>query len=179
MRGRIDWRNYWNVVTLGRLIGLAIIVVGIVLAAFDASAAPDVGQGSHYELRFFIRSAVGYVWQGGLVLVVAEIGDRFGWGAPSGTIDWNAIVLLKLIGVAVIVVGILLTLWDVKAIHDAHDGGVGQMSRYFVRGAIYYVFDGALVVLLAEVANRMDWRSHDDDVTPADVGPAVEEVATP
>jgi hypothetical protein len=86
---RIDW----NVVTLLRIIGVAIIVVGVVLAALDASAIDNAltngtlgfrsARLHHAPMRTFLREAIDYVWKGGLVLVAAEIADRLGWGSPG------------------------------------------------------------------------------------------------
>jgi hypothetical protein len=79
MSGRIDW----NIVTLGRVLGVVIIVLGIFLAALDATALRNSNfssLGSHYRLRFFLHGVIDYLWRGGLVIVAAEIAARLGWG---------------------------------------------------------------------------------------------------
>jgi len=77
----MNWREIdWDIVTLGRVVGIAIIIVGIVLAALNANAGTDYGQGSHYKLRAFFHGVVDYLWRGGLIIVAAEVAERIGWG---------------------------------------------------------------------------------------------------
>jgi hypothetical protein len=75
----------WNVVTLGRVLGIAIILVGIVLAAWNARALhyPVEYNGEHYKIRYFFSASIEYVWRGGFLLVAAEVADRLGWGTRS------------------------------------------------------------------------------------------------
>ena len=57
----MNWKIDWNIVTLGRVAGIMIMIVGIVLAALDASAGADYGQGSHYKLRAFFHESIEFV----------------------------------------------------------------------------------------------------------------------
>jgi uncharacterized membrane protein len=176
----MNWKIEWNVVTLGRVLGVLIIIVGIVLAALDASATGGgLSYGSHDKLRDFFHEAIQFVWYGGLVIALAEVADRMGWGSSAAHgIDWNVTTLLKALGVAIIVVGTIVTAWDVQALQGppssiAFSSSPGlvpglsfsESSRYFVRLAIEYGFDGGLVVLLAGAADRMGWGD------PAEAGP--------
>jgi uncharacterized membrane protein len=163
----MNWKIDWNIVTLGRVLGLAIVIVGVVLAALDASASTNVAaQGSHYKLREFFHDAIHFVWYGGLVIALAEVADRMGWGSSvADGIDWNISGLIKVLGVAIIVVGAIVALWDVRALHGAHRLSFSQSSRYFLRLAIEYAFEGGLVIVLAGVADRIGWGRADEAPT--------------
>jgi multisubunit Na+/H+ antiporter MnhG subunit len=160
----MNWKIDWNIVTLGRVIGVAIIIVGVVLAALDASASPDYSLGAHYKLRQFLNEAITFVWEGGLVIVAAEIADRFGWGsAVANGIDWNVTGLIKVLGVAIIVVGTIVAFWDVNALNGAHRIKFSQSNRIFLREAIEVFFEGSLVIVLACIADRIGWGRGDEE----------------
>ncbi len=75
----------WDVVTLGRVLGIAIIVAGTALVAWEASTFPDnlLNQDSNQEWRYFLQRVLSYLGSGGLLIVAAEIADRLGWRAAD------------------------------------------------------------------------------------------------
>ncbi len=78
-----------DIVTLGRVLGVVIIVVGFALSAWetiDLSGNPYYSDGA-VKLRYFLQRALAYLGSGGLLLVAAEIADRLGWGAGDDVPD--------------------------------------------------------------------------------------------
>lgn len=156
MSGRIDW----NIVTLGRLAGLGIIVAGIILAALDASALSDAFVGSHAKVRYFLHDATGFAWKGGLVFAAAEIADRFGWGGRRW-IDWQGTRLLHLLGLAVIVVGIGATVWDMNVLPG---GNLSTLTRIYLRSIIGALWSGGVLLLAAAIADRIGWPDSNNEL---------------
>jgi hypothetical protein len=71
---------------LARALGIAIILIGIAVAAWDAIELNEGNYsnfGSAGQFRYFLREAIQFTSAGGLVLVGAEIADRLGWGPAN------------------------------------------------------------------------------------------------
>ena len=165
----MNWREIdWNIATLGRLFGITIIIAGIVLSALDASAfnfgAPS-GAGSYFRFRFFLGYSIGFVWKGGLVFAGAEIADRFGWGG-RGAINWHGTRVLRLLGLAVTAVGIGVSVWNVTA---ASDIGASLVIRVIMHGVVGSLWQGGMLVLAAELADRIGWPGGDTQETVAEL----------
>ena len=73
----MNWKP--NVVIAGRLLAVSIIVLGIVLAAWNGTDISEVSRrGSYAALRYFMEESLTYVWLGCLILIVAEIVGAMG-----------------------------------------------------------------------------------------------------
>jgi hypothetical protein len=165
----------WNIATVGRLLAVAIIVVGIALSAWDAGAVSANTGIPHYKLRSFFSESLQYIWLGGLLLAIAEIANRFGSGPATGGVDWNVATLLRVLGVAVIVGGIGLSVWDGRiglsgTFAFSRNSVYSGSKRAITRSAIEYAWQGGLLVLAAEVADRIGWGRGEE--APAEEGPA-------
>jgi hypothetical protein len=148
VRKRIDL----DIVLLGRLLGVAIIIAGIVSTALDASANGGIGgPGRHAQLREFLLSVPFLVWFGGILIAGAEITDRVMIRDRAGRIDWNVIGLVNVLGVAIIAVGLSATVWNLRVEHSSFS----RSLRYFLRLAIQYVFEGGLLFVLAGLATHI------------------------
>ena len=170
-----------NILTQGRLLAVAIIVAGVALSAWNASANEAyLGFGlPHYKLRFFFNEALNYTWLGGLLLALAEIAARFGDEEPSGRVDWKLTTLVRVLGATVILGGISLTVWDARSVPGGpilflRNSVAPGSKRAITRSAIEYAWQGGLLILAAEIADRLSWRSRDDEATPPDGGLVVE-----
>jgi hypothetical protein len=98
-----DMGNKLNIVTLGRLIGTAIILLGIGVSTWDVLVTPvlysgsglfvivlpfdvvgyllgKVPSGGGYNLRYMLHHLLGAFQAGIFVILAAEIADRLGWG---------------------------------------------------------------------------------------------------
>lgn len=162
----MNWKE--NVVLSGRLLGAAIIVVGILLAAMTAIDL-DAYQayGDHARLRYFIREALTYLWSGGLVLVVAELVARVGGeDAAPWPVDWNIVDLVRALGAAIVVGGLLVSIWDVWSFNAFGEDSLALVSRaprtaydsfrYVLRDMLQsYLWQGGLLILLAALADRL------------------------
>ena len=82
----MSW-DKWDIAILGRVAGLTIIVVGVVLATWELSGYPD-GLPTDDRVRFFLRSVLSWGASGTLVIMAAEIahrvGRREGWDEEDG-----------------------------------------------------------------------------------------------
>jgi hypothetical protein len=165
----VNWREIdWNIATLGRLFGITIIIAGIVLSALDASAftlSPSSGADSYFRFRFFLAYSIGFAWKGGLVFAGAELADRFGWGGRT-RLDWHGPRLLRLLGLAVTAVGIGVSVWNVAALSDI---GASLVIRVITHGVIGSLWQGGMLVLAAELADRIGWPGGDTQETVAEL----------
>ena len=82
----MSW-DKWDIATLGRVAGLTIIVVGVVLATWELSGYPD-GLPTDDRVRFFLRSVLSWGASGMFVIMAAEIAHRVGrreeWDEDNG-----------------------------------------------------------------------------------------------
>jgi hypothetical protein len=164
-------------VTAGRLLGAAIIIAGIVLAMFNASAGGNyINAGSHPKLRAFVEESLVYVWSGGLVLVVTELLARLSGDDRDLPINWNIAELVRILGFAIIVLGTLAALGDVQAARDLSDiqpnlisgrirgGSDWELFRSFLAIELRtYLWQGGLLILLSALADRIGSRDDDDE----------------
>ena len=158
----MNWREIdWDIAMLGRVAGIAIITAGVVLAALDASAF-DLGRprggDSSFRFRYFLADSLQFAWKGGLVFAGARLVDRFGWGG-RGRIDWHDTQLLRRLGIAIATIGISVTVWNLVEL-NAPDAS--STSRLFIQGVIAAAWQGGMLVLAAEVAERVGWRGRED-----------------
>jgi hypothetical protein len=154
----MNWRDIeWDIPTLGRLAGIAIIVAGIVLAMLDASAfdlRSTSGVGGWFRFRYFMLEATGFVWQGGLVFAAAEIADRLGLGG-RGTFDWQGVRVLALLGVAVFVITTVLSTWNVVV--DVSELSASETARVLMSSVIRAAWRGGILIVAAALADRIGW----------------------
>jgi hypothetical protein len=66
-----------NIIWLGRIIGAAIIVIGILFSLWDVADYPD-GYGGDDKFRIFVEQSLQYLGLGAGVILLAEIADRLG-----------------------------------------------------------------------------------------------------
>ena len=65
----------------------------------------------------------------------------------------NDIVALgRIVGMLILVVGVALTIWDVA---DLGEFGAEQQFRVFLRGVLSWAASATLVILAAEIADRL------------------------
>jgi hypothetical protein len=174
MTSRIDWNWTQNIVSFGRLLGAAIIVLGVLLAAWNATDVNEAARlGSYAALRGFIQESLLYIWYGGLVLIVAEIvGAVGGNDLALGQINWNVPDLTRVIAAIILVAGTVVIVWDIYAMRDGVSAflGVGSFTqgelsisesiRYFLQLELrQYLWHAGLLVLLAALADRIRWRA--------------------
>jgi hypothetical protein len=65
----------YNIAQIGRIVGLTIIVIGVVLSAWNAIDLGEFSDGDD-KFRYFLTSVLSFVASGGLVYIAAEILDR-------------------------------------------------------------------------------------------------------
>lgn len=175
----------WNMVAFGRLLAVAVIVSGVVLSILDTRSLDAYGI-PHYQLRSFFNESLNYIWLGGLLLALAELGARFGRDEPSGRVDWKLTTLVRVLGATVIAGGISLAVWNARSIpagNAIRGNAVLGFSSYFQSGskrtitreAIEYAWHGGLLILAAEIADRLGWGVPGAE----DGAPSAEEVAAP
>jgi hypothetical protein len=178
-------------VTAGRLLGAVIIIAGIVLAMFNASATENYANvGSHPKLRAFVEESLVYVWSGGIILIVTELLARLNGDGRDIPINWNIAELVRILGFAVIVLGTLAALGDIKAARDLANGQSFPLSSRVGGGSDWELFrsflavelrtclwQGSLLILLSSLADRVGWRADDETLggepptAPADAPP--------
>ena len=92
----MNWKINWDIVLLGRILGLAIIVGAILLAALDAStASAGLGVASHQKLRQFLQETLFLSAYGVIILAATEVAESLGPRASSpARIDWNLVQLI-------------------------------------------------------------------------------------
>jgi hypothetical protein len=146
----------------GRLLGLGIIVLGFVLAVWNATDLGEVRrQGSYPALRYFISESLKYLWYGGLVLIVTEIvgatgGDDLGLGRR---VRWTVPDVTAGIAGVVLVAGTVVTLWDLRELDDL---SFSDSIRYFLRQELFqYVWWSALLIALAALADHISQGNAD------------------
>jgi hypothetical protein len=164
----------WNIATVGRLLAVAIIVVGVALSAWDAGAVSANTGIPHYKLRSFFSESLQYIWLGGLLLAIAEIAARFGSVPAARRVDWNLTTLLRVLGVAIILGGISLTVWGgrigLSGAFDFSGNSVYSGSkRAITRRAIEYAWQGGLLIVAAEIADRLGWGRGEDELAEAEL----------
>jgi hypothetical protein len=79
-------------------------------------------------------------------------------------IDWkrlNLVLLGRIAGVAIIVAGTLLSWWQVSDFGDPFDSG--DKVRYFLMSSLTYLGSGGLLILAAEIADRLTWSWEEGD----------------
>ena len=80
------WETDWNVVTLGRIVGMLIVVAGIGLALWDALDVPYQVSGG-FQPRLFFNSVLRWSASGFFIILAAEIADRLGSAGEEATED--------------------------------------------------------------------------------------------
>jgi hypothetical protein len=90
IRESLDHRTLenWDFAWLGRRAGLALILGGIVFGAWQALFLHD-NQGAEDRWDLFLSTGLGWLFSGGLLVLLAEIASRLwpGTGARDG--DWD------------------------------------------------------------------------------------------
>jgi len=166
-----------NIATLGRLLAVAVIIAGIALSVWNASAWDATGGLPHEKLRLFSSDALSYIWLGGLLLAVAEIAGRLGAIPEDGRIDWRVPTLLRVLGLTVIAGGIGLTVWNARSV--PHGFTLYPKSVYFgskralARDALEFAWRGGLLIVAAELADRLGWGGQSEDEAPVVQEPAL------
>lgn len=95
-------------------------------------------------------------------------------------IDWKRLDLVligRIAGAVVIVGGVALSAWS------ALDSEVFEIDaafrwRFFLQTSLQYIASGGLLILAAEIADRLTWR-WDDDEALAEEEPASEDAGLP
>jgi hypothetical protein len=70
-----------DIVTIGRVVGILIILFGIALAVWDAVEGFPDGVDAGFRWRFFLGTVLTRISFGALVILAAEIADRL-WRNP-------------------------------------------------------------------------------------------------
>jgi len=156
----MNWKP--NVVIAGRLLAVSIIVLGIVLAAWNGTDISEVSRrGSYAALRYFMEESLTYVWLGCLILIVAEIVGAMGndpLDLPE-RIKWTVPELTAGIAGIVLVVGTVVTLWDIRELNSL---GFADSVRYFLRHAVLqYLWQGGMLIALAALADYLSSRNRE------------------
>jgi hypothetical protein len=168
----------WNIATVGRLLAVAIIVVGVALSAWDAGAVSANTGIPHYKLRSFFSESLQYIWLGGLLLAIAEIAGGLGTMPEDGRIDWRVPTLLRVLGLTVIAGGIGLAVWNGRSVaigftlyspSSAYSGS----KRAVARNALEFAWRGGLLIVAAELADRLGWAGQSEDKAPIVQEPAL------
>jgi hypothetical protein len=154
----MNWKP--NIVVAGRLLAVSIIVLGIVVSAWNGTDISEVSRrGSYAALRGFMEESLDYLWAGALVLVVTEIVGAVGndpLDLPT-RIKWTVPELTAGIAGIVLVVGTVVTLWDIRELNSP---GFSDSVRYFLREAVLqYLWQGGMLVALAALADYLSSRS--------------------
>jgi hypothetical protein len=154
----MEWRR--DIVTAGRLLGLGVIVIGIGLAFWNATDVGEVRrEGSYPAFRSFVAESLEYLWYGGLVLIVTEIvgavgGDRL--DLPP-RIRWTVPEMTTAIAGLLLVVGTLVTLWDIRELDEP---AFSESVRYFLENAItQHLWRGGMLIALAALAEYITRRN--------------------
>ena len=71
---------------------------------------------------------------------------------------WDVIQLGRIAGALIVVVGIVLAGWGALDSQEGFDRAGDDIARLFLANVLNYAFSGFLVILLAELADRMGWR---------------------
>ena len=66
-----------NIIWIGRIVGAAIIVIGIVFAFWDVTDLPG-GYGGDDKFRLFVETSLQWIAWGGVLILLAEVADRLG-----------------------------------------------------------------------------------------------------
>jgi hypothetical protein len=74
----MNWDRF-DAVQLGRLTGIVIVVGGILYSAWTALDQPE-GFPRNSSAQIFVREALYWAFSGVMLILVAELADRLGWG---------------------------------------------------------------------------------------------------
>jgi hypothetical protein len=68
----------------------------------------------------------------------------------------DVVMLARLVGLAIIVIGFLFTIWDAT---DLGYATKSQSFRFFIENTLEWVFRGGVLIVAAEIAGRLTSRS--------------------
>jgi hypothetical protein len=162
---RIDWRR--DAVLWGRLLAVAVVVLGLIAVATDPW---DIGDdfGNSTRARFSIGYSLHIVWLGSLILILTEVAARL--QGDEGRPIWSVTSIVRAVAGAVIVVGCAVSIWNAIELGDAEESLIGNSFRHAVSSTIHpSLWQGGMLFILAAIADYTGWR--DDE-------PAEEEEAS-
>jgi len=180
----MNWQK-WDIALLGRTAGLLIMVGGLAIATWELLDRPDRFPADD-AARLFIQNVLSSAFLGLVVLLVAELANLLPWlgeaaaqgGDEVGGTDappawlsrvwaitdvWDIPQLGRAAGVGLIVLGIILSAWSVI---DSDTGTPffdnNNKARLFVDLVLHHLFNGALIIVLAEFVDRIGWRREEE-----------------
>ena len=71
----MKWDGDWDIVAIGRIVGVLIIVAGIALAFWDAFDIPNTVSGD-FQARIFLNGVLRWASSGFLIILAAGIAHR-------------------------------------------------------------------------------------------------------
>jgi hypothetical protein len=160
----------WDVVLLGRLVGVGIIFGGIGLSGWNDIELYDrfdneygFGLSKSFFVRDFLNSSLNWAYLGLFVLAAVEV---VVWMRPPRTNDSShrtadVVVICRALGALIIVAGPILSVWDI-----ADENRIGYLrntltfnqAQEFLRELLHWLAAGLIVILTAEVADRLRRR---------------------
>jgi hypothetical protein len=165
----------WDVVLLGRLAGVAIIFGGIALSGWndielydqlgdlgDGDGFLNAGISKSFFVRDFLNSSLHWAYLGLFILAAVE---ALVWVKPRpldasrGTPD--LVTVCRVLGALIIVAGPALSVWDI--VDDNRLGAFDNtltfnQAQQFLYELLYWLAAGLVVILIAEVADRLRRR---------------------
>lgn len=167
-------RQTWDIVLLGRLVGVAIIFVGMALSAWTViDLRAEVGDAtfgvafptSNY-VREFLDGALDWAYIGLLVVAAAEIvdwirprrGRRTGYQAAAGP---DVITFCRVAGAFMIMAGPALSAWgiiDENRLSGWDSTLTFAQAQEFLEDMLQWLFRGLMIIITAGIADRLRRR---------------------
>ena len=72
----MKWDGDWDIVAIGRIVGVLIIVAGIALAFWDALDIPAGAVSRDFQARIFLNGVLRWASSGFFIILAAEIAHR-------------------------------------------------------------------------------------------------------
>jgi len=83
---------------------------------------------------------------------------------PQWQTGWNIVGLGRAAGIIVIVAGLGLSAWNVLDVDNFGSQRLTEVRiRFFLQGVISYIASGGLLILAAEVADRLGWQAGESE----------------
>jgi hypothetical protein len=84
------------------------------------------------------------------------------WGRRAGIVT-----SAKVAGTVIIFVGLGLTIWEIADFDSGISGDLGEYrARFFIRSMLSYLASGGLLIIAAEIADRLGWGAGADEDDP-------------
>jgi hypothetical protein len=153
---RIDWRR--DAVLWGRLLAIAIAVLGTVYASMEAWNLSDFSDS--LRARYLIATLLGVLWYSSVILIVTEIVARLR-GAEVLS-NRNVADFARVAGVLVVIVGLAVTIWSAVDDQDIQELSDAELVRYVLQSVLSgYLWQGGLLMILASIADTLGWNDEE------------------